>query len=51
MNHTHHNHIVDDVAEFVVKAKLPDLSAGTLSTLKRNVLDSVACASARSTAN
>jgi 2-methylcitrate dehydratase len=44
VKHTHHNHIVDDVAEFVVTAKLSDIGAATLSTLKRNVLDSVACA-------
>jgi 2-methylcitrate dehydratase len=44
MEHNHHSHIVDDVADFVVEATLSDITAGALLTLKRNVLDSVACA-------
>lgn len=39
-----HSHIVEDVADFVVEATLSDITAGALLTLKRNVLDSVACA-------
>jgi 2-methylcitrate dehydratase len=38
------NHIVDDVAEFAVGAHTADLTGDVLSTLKRNVLDSIACA-------
>ncbi|HEX7430109.1 MAG TPA: MmgE/PrpD family protein [Mycobacterium sp.] len=37
-------HMVDDVADFVVDATLADIGAGALLTLKRNVLDSIACA-------
>ncbi|MCV7101826.1 MmgE/PrpD family protein [Mycobacterium palustre] len=39
-----HNHIVDDLAEFVVGARQVDLSDRHRELLKRNVLDSVACA-------
>jgi 2-methylcitrate dehydratase len=35
---------VDDLAEFVVRADQSDLSGHILPTLKRNVLDSIACA-------
>jgi 2-methylcitrate dehydratase len=35
---------VDELAEFVVSADRADLSGQVLTTLKRNVLDSVACA-------
>ncbi|MGZ6780571.1 MAG: MmgE/PrpD family protein, partial [Mycobacterium sp.] len=38
------NYIVDQVAGFVVDATLADISSSALATLKRNVLDSVACA-------
>jgi hypothetical protein len=37
-------HMVDDVADFVVDATLTDIGAEPLLTLKRNVLDSIACA-------
>src|SRR6478735_531057 len=39
-----HKHIVDEVADFVVGATVSDISAGSMRTLKRNVLDSIACA-------
>lgn len=38
------NHIVDDLARFVVDARQADLSGRHRALLKRNVLDSVACA-------
>jgi 2-methylcitrate dehydratase PrpD len=38
------NHIVDDLAGFVVGAEPEDLSGRPRALLKRNVLDSVACA-------
>lgn len=38
------SYVVDDLAEFVVGAKPTDLSAGPRELLKRNVLDSLACA-------
>ncbi|WP_372662821.1 MmgE/PrpD family protein [Amycolatopsis kentuckyensis] len=37
-------YVADDLAEFVVSAEQSDLPEPTLSTLKRNVLDSIACA-------
>jgi 2-methylcitrate dehydratase len=39
-----HKYIVDEVADFVVRADATDLTADILPTLKRNVLDSIACA-------
>jgi 2-methylcitrate dehydratase PrpD len=39
-----HNYIVDELAGFVVGAEPADLSARPRALLKRNVLDSVACA-------
>lgn len=39
-----HNHIVDDLAEFVVRAEAGDLTGVAMATMKRNVLDTVACA-------
>jgi 2-methylcitrate dehydratase len=39
-----HHYVVDDVAEFVVGAQPSDLSEHPRALLKRNVLDSVACA-------
>ena len=39
-----HKHIVDEVADFVVEATAADLTDQALQTLKRNVLDSIACA-------
>ena len=39
-----HKHIVDEVADFVVGATTANISARTMRTLKRNVLDSIACA-------
>ena len=39
-----HKYIVDEVADFVVRADAADLTADMLPTLKRNVLDSIACA-------
>jgi 2-methylcitrate dehydratase PrpD len=39
-----HRYVVDDVAGFVVGAEQADLSEGPRALLKRNVLDSVACA-------
>src|ERR1700752_3057357 len=38
------NHVVDDLAGFVVGAEPADLSGRPRALLKRNVLDSVACA-------
>lgn len=38
------NHTVDDVAGFVVRAEAADLTHSARKTLKRNVLDSLACA-------
>src|SRR6201987_1657295 len=37
-------YVVDQLADFVVRADQSDLSAHVLPTLKRNVLDSIACA-------
>src|ERR1700730_16676838 len=37
-------HAVDNLADFVVRADQSDLSGNVLPTLKRNVLDSIACA-------
>jgi 2-methylcitrate dehydratase len=37
-------HTIDSLAEFVVRADSSDLSGHVLPTLKRNVLDSIACA-------
>ena len=39
-----HTYVVDDLAGFVVGARPPDLSAHPRALLKRNVLDSIACA-------
>src|SRR6202046_3700780 len=39
-----HNYVVDDLAGFVVGAQPSDLSANPRALLKRNVLDSIACA-------
>src|SRR5260370_5703600 len=39
-----HKYIVEDVADFVVGATIADINAETMRTLKRNVLDSIACA-------
>ncbi len=39
-----HNYVVDDLAGFVVDARQADLSGSPRAMLKRNVLDSVACA-------
>ncbi len=39
-----HKHIVDAVADFVVDATASDIGIDTMGTLKRNVLDSIACA-------
>src|SRR5215813_14411837 len=39
-----HKHIVDRLADFVVAATVTDISVDTMPTLKRNVLDSIACA-------
>jgi 2-methylcitrate dehydratase len=39
-----HNYVVDDLAGFVVDAGLQDLTGRSRAMLKRNVLDSVACA-------
>lgn len=38
------NHVVDDLAAFVVDAGQSDLAARSRKMLKRNVLDSIACA-------
>ena len=37
-----HKHIVDEIADFVVGATAADINVGTMRTLKRNVLDSIA---------
>jgi 2-methylcitrate dehydratase len=37
-------HLVDDLGDFVVNATLSDISTDALATLKRNVLDTIACA-------
>jgi 2-methylcitrate dehydratase len=37
-------YVIDQLADFVVSADQPDLSGQVLPTLKRNVLDSIACA-------
>ena len=37
-------YVVDELAAFIVAAERPDLAPGASSTLKRNVLDSIACA-------
>ncbi|WP_068181069.1 MmgE/PrpD family protein [Mycobacterium sp. UM_CSW] len=39
-----HNYVVDELAGFVVRAQQEDLSGQPRALLKRNVLDSVACA-------
>jgi 2-methylcitrate dehydratase len=39
-----HKHVVDEVADFVVEATIGDIESNALRTLKRNVLDSIACA-------
>ncbi len=39
-----HNYVVDDLADFVVGAGPSDLAGRSRALLKRNVLDSVACA-------
>nr|WP_240563044.1 MmgE/PrpD family protein [Mycobacterium sp. IS-1264] len=39
-----HNYVVDDLAGFVVGAEQSDLGEGPRALLKRNVLDSIACA-------
>ncbi|HTI78740.1 MAG TPA: MmgE/PrpD family protein [Mycobacterium sp.] len=39
-----HKHIVDQVADLVVGATVADIEANAMRKLKRNVLDSVACA-------
>jgi len=39
-----HKHIVDQVADFVVGATVADVEANAMRQLKRNVLDSIACA-------
>src|ERR1700761_1407026 len=39
-----HKHIVDEVANFVVGATVADIEANAMRMLKRNVLDSIACA-------
>ncbi|OBI81233.1 MmgE/PrpD family protein [Mycobacterium sp. 1245805.9] len=39
-----HNYVVDELADFVVGARQEDLSGQTRALLKRNVLDSAACA-------
>jgi 2-methylcitrate dehydratase len=39
-----HHYVVDDLAGFVVRAEAPDLDAHPRALLKRNVLDSIACA-------
>ena len=44
MTHESPAHTVDELAEFVVGADQADLSGNVLATLKRNVLDSIACA-------
>jgi 2-methylcitrate dehydratase len=38
------SHTVDQLAEFVVRADQSDLSGDVVATMKRNVLDSIACA-------
>jgi 2-methylcitrate dehydratase PrpD len=38
------NYVVDDLAAFVVEAGQPDLATRSRTMLKRNVLDSIACA-------
>jgi 2-methylcitrate dehydratase len=44
MTREHPTYTVDKMAEFVVRADQSDLSGQVLPTLKRNVLDSIACA-------
>jgi len=44
MTRQHATYTVDKMAEFVVRADQSDLSGQVLPTLKRNVLDSIACA-------
>jgi 2-methylcitrate dehydratase len=44
MKRQHATYTVDKMAEFVVRADHSDLSGQVLPTLKRNVLDSIACA-------
>nr|WP_233214785.1 MmgE/PrpD family protein [Mycobacterium sp. 4858] len=39
-----HNHVVDELAEFVVGARPTDLTGAPRALMKRNVLDSIACA-------
>lgn len=38
------SYILDDLAGFVVRSQHPDLAGAARATLKRNVLDSIACA-------
>jgi 2-methylcitrate dehydratase len=44
MTHETPTHAADELADFVVSAKHSDVSGHVLATLKRNVLDSIACA-------
>src|ERR1700751_527765 len=44
MTRQHPTYTVDKMAEFVVRADQSDLSGQVLPTLKRNVLDTIACA-------
>ncbi|HZE17371.1 MAG TPA: MmgE/PrpD family protein, partial [Mycobacterium sp.] len=44
MTHKHQTYTVDALADFVVTANQTDLSERVCPTLKRNVLDSIACA-------
>ena len=44
MTHKHQTYTVDALADFVVTANQTDLSERVLPTLKRNVLDGIACA-------
>ncbi|OBH32374.1 2-methylcitrate dehydratase [Mycobacterium sp. E342] len=39
-----HNHVVDELAEFVVGARPTDLAGRPRTLMKRNILDSIACA-------
>ncbi|BBY39753.1 2-methylcitrate dehydratase [Mycobacterium mantenii] len=39
-----HNYVVDDLADFVIRARPADLTGQPRALLKRNVLDSIACA-------
>src|ERR1700691_6459875 len=44
MTHETPTHAVDELAEFVVNADQSDIGGDARATLKRNVLDSIACA-------